>query len=75
MADWFEGLQVPQLVQVRCVPITSPDQVAAFKALTQDAAGGFATVYGGDYETQGLALWGQISYATHMNYTANGVTG
>jgi ABC-type sugar transport system substrate-binding protein len=75
MADWFEGLQVPQLVQVRCVPITSPEQVAAFKALTQDAAAGFAKVYSGDYETQGLALWGQISYDTHMNYTANGVTG
>jgi ribose transport system substrate-binding protein len=75
MADWFEGKQVPQLVQVRCVPVTSPDQVAAFKALTNDAKAGFETVYGGDYESQGLALWGQISYDTHMNYTANGVTG
>ena len=27
------------------------------------------------FEHQGLALWGQISYDTHMNYTANGVTG
>jgi ABC-type sugar transport system substrate-binding protein len=75
MADWFEGKQIPQLMQGRCIPVKSPEAVAEFKALTDDARKGWELVYAGDYENQGLALWGQISYDTHMNYTANGVGG
>ena len=75
MADWFEGKQIPQLMQGRCIPVKSPEAVAEFNALTADAKKGWDLVYAGYYENQGLALWGQISYDTHMNYTANGVTG
>ena len=37
MADWFEGMQVPAVPGPLC-PRHSPDQVAAFKALTADPA-------------------------------------
>lgn len=75
MADWMEGKEVPQLVQVRVVPVESPEAVDEFKAQTADVAGAFKKLYAGDYDTQGVALWGQISYDKRMNYTAEGVTG
>ena len=74
MADWFEGKQVPQVLQGRCIPMTKPEDIPAFHALVKDPAASFAKLSGGDYETQGLAAWGQVSYDTHMNYTANAVT-
>ena len=52
----------------RCL---SPDGVDDFKALTADPAASYTKLIGGDYDTLGLALWGQIDYDTRMNYTAN----
>lgn len=40
----------------------------------KDPAAGYAALIAGD-TTKGLAAWGQISYDTHMNYTANPITG
>jgi hypothetical protein len=74
MADWFAGLEVPQLAQGRCIPVLSPAEVDQFKALTADPAASYKKLVGGDYDSLGLALWGQIKYDTRMNYTANAVT-
>lgn len=75
MADWFEGLSVPAVIQVRCIPVLTPEEVDPFIAATADPAAGYKKLIGGDYESQGLAMWGQISYDTHMNYTKNGIGG
>jgi ABC-type sugar transport system substrate-binding protein len=74
MADWFAGLEVPQLAQGRCIPVLSPAEVDEFKKLTADPAASYKKLIAGDYDTLGLALWGQIKYDTRMNYTANAVT-
>ena len=74
MADWFAGLEVPQLAQGRCIPVLSPAEVDEFKKLTADPAASYKKLIGGDYDSLGLALWGQIKYDTRMNYTANAVT-
>ena len=46
-----------------------------FLDLIKDPAATFKKYAAGDYESYGLAAWGDISYDTHMNYTANAVTG
>jgi len=74
-ADWFEGKQVPQVLQGRAISLDGPDDVTAFLDLIKDPAETFKKFAAGDYESYGLAAWGAISYATHMNYTKNGVTG
>ena len=74
MADWFGGLQISAVAQVRVIPVLSPDGVDAFKALTADPAASYTKLVGGDYDTLGMALWGQIDYDHRMNYTANAIT-
>jgi hypothetical protein len=74
MADWFAGLQIPAVAQGRCIPVLTPAAIDAFYALTKDPAKGYAKLIAGDYDTLGLALWGQIDYDHRMNYTANAVT-
>jgi ribose transport system substrate-binding protein len=73
MADWFEGKQVPQVLQGRCIPQTSPAEVDAFLALIKDPVAGFKALQAGD-NTKGLAAWGSISYDSKENYTLNAVT-
>lgn len=74
-ADWFEGKQIPKVLQGRAIPLAGPEDVTAFLELIKDPAATFKKFAEGDYESYGLAAWGQISYDTHLNYTANAVTG
>ncbi len=74
MADWFSGLQISAVAQGRCIPVLSPAGVDDFKKLTADPAASYKKLIGGDYDTLGIALWGQIDYDHRMNYTANAIT-
>src|SRR4051794_12993852 len=74
-ADWFEGKRIPQVLQGRAISLNGPDDVTKFLDLIKDPAATFKKYAAGDYESYGLAAWGDISYDTHMNYTANAVTG
>jgi ribose transport system substrate-binding protein len=74
MADWFEGKDIPQLLQGRVIPMTKPEDVPAFIALTKDVVSSWKKFSGGDYDTQGLAAWGSINYDTRDTFTINAVT-
>ena len=74
MADWFAGLEISSVAQGRCIPVLSPTAVDDFTKLTADPAASYTKLIGGDYDSLGLALWGQINYDTRMSYTANAVT-
>jgi ABC-type sugar transport system substrate-binding protein len=74
MADWFAGLQIPAVAQGRVIPVLTAADIDAFYALTKDPKSAYPKLIGGDYDTLGLALWGQIDYDHRMNYTANAIT-
>ena len=74
MADWFAGLEIASVQQGRCIPVLSPAAVDDFKKFTADPAASYKKLIAGDYDSLGLALWGQINYDTRMSYTANAVT-
>ena len=73
MADWFAGLQIPPWR--RDASSRSSARTASMRSRPSPRTRRrYTKLIGGDYDTLGLALWGQIDYDHRMNYTANAIT-
>ena len=65
--DWLEGKTIPQAIDVIPLPLTTPEQIAAYKADEGDPQAVWSDKGRLD---KYLRMYGAISYATRENYLA-----
>lgn len=71
--DWLAGKQVPQVVQTRVGKMSNKAEVDAFNAALKDPKEAYERTRQG--KEPSVAFWGNISFATKENHTAEIVTG
>ena len=76
VSRWLTGSRATDLrrTQVRASRSSARTPCPHSTPLTKDPAATYQKLIAGDYDTLGLALWGQINYDPRMNYTANAIT-
>jgi ribose transport system substrate-binding protein len=73
VADWLEGKEIPQVIQVKAAEMTTAEQVEAWDAALADPSAAFQLALEG--EEPSTSFLGSISYATKDNYLRNIIGG